>query len=301
MNSGLSKNPYAARMADFQGLLFNSIRPKQNLKHYDSVSFFSLLLGDQTVPFQEKLHELGFERRGKRKTVLELGCSNAHFLGEVAHAHPEAAFFGVDWKYKVLWKGAQFLSQFHLKNLVLLRGLAELAACYSGEQSLDEVWVLFPDPWAKKGQQKKRLINSAFLLSMSKALKPSGRILFKTDHPGYFQSVLALFGRNAEIAFDYDARKKQVDPTVASYSLKQNLVRQTETTEIAQNEIDNLLKHYELGLVSTDFHADITSKRLDPKTVGFLAETNTLFEKSFIREGLPIYFIEILTVPRSSA
>ncbi len=51
--------------------------------------------------------------------------------------------------------------------------------------SISEVHVLFPDPWPKARQQKRRVIQPAFLNLVDRVLEPKGVFRFVTDDDGY--------------------------------------------------------------------------------------------------------------------
>jgi tRNA (guanine-N7-)-methyltransferase len=58
--------------------------------------------------------------------------------------------------------------------------------------SVTEIHVLFPDPWPKKRHLDRRIIQPAFLQSVTRALIPGGRFRFATDHAEYFHSALPV-------------------------------------------------------------------------------------------------------------
>ena len=55
---------------------------------------------------------------------------------------------------------------------------------------LDEIWILFPDPWPKKKHNKRRLINDTFFKIVYSKLIFSGVIIIVTDSISYFISIL---------------------------------------------------------------------------------------------------------------
>lgn len=63
--------------------------------------------------------------------------------------------------------------------------------------TIDEIHILFPDPWPKARHHKRRLINQQFLEMAIRILKPTGRIVFVTDAEDYFASA-------KEIIKDFD-------------------------------------------------------------------------------------------------
>ena len=56
---------------------------------------------------------------------------------------------------------------------------------------LDEIWILFPDPWPKKKHNKRRLINNTFFTYVNSKLVIGGKIIIVTDSISYFISILS--------------------------------------------------------------------------------------------------------------
>lgn len=59
-------------------------------------------------------------------------------------------------------------------------------------ESVDEIHILFPDPWPKARHHKRRLISPLFLEMAYHLLKSTGRIVFVTDAADYFDSGKAM-------------------------------------------------------------------------------------------------------------
>ena len=57
---------------------------------------------------------------------------------------------------------------------------------------VDELQVLFPDPWHKKRHNKRRLVSPAFLDIAHAALKPGGQLLLATDWADYADQMREL-------------------------------------------------------------------------------------------------------------
>ncbi len=57
-------------------------------------------------------------------------------------------------------------------------------------QSLDRVFVLFPDPWPKRKHVKRRLVGTALLDELSRVMKPGAELRVGTDIGDYARTVL---------------------------------------------------------------------------------------------------------------
>ena len=58
------------------------------------------------------------------------------------------------------------------------------------DNSISEIWILFPDPWPKKKHYKRRLINYDFFLKIKKYLKKDSIIHIATDSRAYISEIL---------------------------------------------------------------------------------------------------------------
>ncbi len=57
---------------------------------------------------------------------------------------------------------------------------------------LDEVLVLFPDPWHKKRHHKRRLVNAAFGSMIASRLAVGGRLHLATDWEDYARHMIEV-------------------------------------------------------------------------------------------------------------
>lgn len=257
-------NPYKARLKEFSEFVFDE---------------------DDLTRMSGRWRGFFHARTGiePNRLVLEIGCSNAFFLGKLAQANPRDAFVGLDWKYKVLYKGAKRVESEKIANLSLIRGVAQKTLPVGfGARELDEIWVFFPDPWAKKAQLKHRLLQDAFFAECARVLKSGGKLHIKTDHPGYFQCIAALCGRKIAELPDYSV----ADPTERSRRARQMLMRTLAPEELPA-ESCAIANNYRLTFLALNYWND--QKR--PATL--FSETQTLFERGFVEQKLPIYYFEL--------
>ncbi len=131
--------------------------------------------------------------------VLEIGCGNGHFLTAYAAAHPGTVCLGIDLLLERIGKARRKRDRAGLANLHFLRCAADdFFAELPAAVRLQEIYVLFPDPWPKKRHHKNRLINPAFLDALAARAGPGSRLFFRTDYGPYFDeaaAVIAAHGR----------------------------------------------------------------------------------------------------------
>lgn len=130
-----------------------------------------------------------------RRLIFEIGCNNAELLAAVAAEHPTTAFIGIDWKARAIYGAAHRLAAAGLRNVALLHARAQDIRRLVGDGELDEIWIFHPEPLDNPRELPNRLIVEPFLLDVHHVLRAGGLLAIKTDHRGYFESIVELLGR----------------------------------------------------------------------------------------------------------
>jgi tRNA (guanine-N7-)-methyltransferase len=132
--------------------------------------------------------------------TLEIGFGNGEHLATLAAAHPERDYFGVE----VHRPGVGHLFMLAAtNNLTNIRASSHDAVEVLREQiapaALDEVLVLFPDPWHKKRHHKRRLIQPPFVQLIATRLAKGGVLRLATDWEAYAQQMLEVLSGAAPL------------------------------------------------------------------------------------------------------
>jgi len=123
---------------------------------------------------------------GRRAPLeVEIGSGKARFLIESAHANPSHDFLGLERSLSYYRLCRARLARAALPNVRILRADASLFVTALPPRSVHAFHVYFPDPWPKKRQRKRRLLDGVFLELMADALEPGGLLRIQTDHPDY--------------------------------------------------------------------------------------------------------------------
>ncbi len=136
-----------------------------------------------------------FESFDHTKTGLNIdfGCGAGNFIRDVAKKYPHTITLGVEIRYKRLVYAALKLKKHALQNAFLLQGKAQDIIHWLPKQSLQNIFVNFPDPWLKRRQQKNRMLQPAFLDALRPFAKDGARFYLKTDNLAYYQFTLESF------------------------------------------------------------------------------------------------------------
>ncbi len=134
-----------------------------------------------------------FGRRAPR--VLEIGFGNGEHLAHLAAGHPEQDFIGVEVHPPGVGQLLLRIEAAQLTNLRVSRHDAvEVLERQIAPDSLDQILVLFPDPWHKKRHHKRRLVSPAFGQLAASRLKAGGVLHLATDWEPYAQWMLEVLG-----------------------------------------------------------------------------------------------------------
>ena len=151
--------------------------------------------------------------------TLEIGFGNGETLAALADRQPARDFLGIEVHPPGVGHLLQLAAAAELANLRVSRHDAvEVLRDQLPPQSLDEVLVLFPDPWHKKRHHKRRLVNASFASLVASRLAVGGRLHLATDWEHYAQQMLEVLDaepllRNRAGAGQYVPRDAARAPT----------------------------------------------------------------------------------------
>lgn len=125
----------------------------------------------------------------KEKITLEIGCGHGHFLASYAARFPEKVCVGIDIIFHRIERGKLKQERAELNNLHFIKAEAmEFLGVLPKGVQIQEVFLLFPDPWPKRRHHKNRLLQDEFLTQLASKCVSRAPFYFRTDFDGYFQS-----------------------------------------------------------------------------------------------------------------
>jgi tRNA (guanine-N7-)-methyltransferase len=128
----------------------------------------------------------------EKPRILEIGPGRGDFLISLAREQPHIEIAAIEYKKKRFEKLKKRVGSF--PNVTLWQGDARLLVPeLFPEESLDEAYILFPDPWPKRRHGKHRLFQPTFVQSLATRLKQEGRIFIETDDRVYFDQIQRIF------------------------------------------------------------------------------------------------------------
>ncbi|RIW14582.1 tRNA (guanosine(46)-N7)-methyltransferase TrmB [Algoriphagus lacus] len=139
--------------------------------------------------------------------VVELACGRGEFTVGLGREYRDQNFIGVDIKGSRIWKGSSTATAEGITNVAFLRTQIQNLNQFFAEGEITELWITFPDPFPRDGDEKRRLTSPKFLEMYKPMIKPGGIVHFKTDNTGLFDYTLELVKSRQDIeviAFTHD-------------------------------------------------------------------------------------------------
>jgi len=132
-----------------------------------------------------------FGRRAPR--VVEIGFGNGENLAALATAHPDRDYLGIEVHRAGVGRLMLAAQAAQLTNVrIACHDAVEVIEQQLPRESLDEILILFPDPWHKKRHHKRRLIQPPFVELAVSRLKSGGVLRLATDWEPYAIQMLEV-------------------------------------------------------------------------------------------------------------
>ena len=155
---------------------------------------------------------------------LEIGFGGGEHLAWQAAANRDVCFLGAEHFINGIAGFLRYADQENLENVRLFQGDGRLLLEALPAQSLERVFLLFPDPWPKTRHHKRRFVQDDSLDRLATVLKAGGELRIATDHSGYLTWILAQVTRHPAFAWQAktagDWRRRPADWPATRYEEK---------------------------------------------------------------------------------
>ena len=137
----------------------------------------------------------------KTKVIMEIGSGMGEATAQIAKANPEVGYVAVEMHSPGLAALLILINQMELENIKLIREDATyLLANHIPDNSLDGIHLLFPDPWPKNRQHKRRMVQSEFIEMVGRKLRQGGFIHIATDWQPYADWIKVRFDKSGSFS-----------------------------------------------------------------------------------------------------
>jgi tRNA (guanine-N7-)-methyltransferase len=132
--------------------------------------------------------------------AVEIGFGNGSHLAALAASHPERDYLGIEVHPPGVGHLLRLLEQQGLTNVrVSADDAVQVLDAQVPSAALDEIHILFPDPWPKKRHHKRRLIQPTFTACLADRLKRGGLLKLATDWRAYADHMLEVLDACASL------------------------------------------------------------------------------------------------------
>jgi len=132
--------------------------------------------------------------------TIEIGFGNGDNLLRLAGAHPERDFLGIEVHRAGIGRLLLALEAQQLRNVrIVCHDAVEVLEAQVPPLSVQEILILFPDPWPKKRHHKRRLLQPAFAALAASRLAAGGQLRLATDWEPYAQHMLETLNAAATL------------------------------------------------------------------------------------------------------
>ena len=164
------------------------------------------------LPYQSSLLDLDAAYGRNAPKILEIGFGMGEGLAEIAAAHPENDYLGVEVHTPGVGALLKQLGERGLDNVrVIQHDAVEVLTHMLAPGSLAGVHVFFPDPWHKKRHNKRRLIQPPFVRLLAERIAPGGYLHLATDWEDYALQMLEVLSAEPGLANTADGFSARPD------------------------------------------------------------------------------------------
>lgn len=135
---------------------------------------------------------------------LEIGFGGGEHLAHRAAEQPDTGFIGVEPFVNSMAKMLAKVEAGGLRNIRLYDDDATQLLDWLPAASIDQIDLLYPDPWPKKKHWKRRFVSQVNLQRFHRVLKPGGTFCFASDIDTYVNWTLQHCVRHG--GFEWTAR-----------------------------------------------------------------------------------------------
>jgi tRNA (guanine-N7-)-methyltransferase len=124
---------------------------------------------------------------------LEIGFGMGMSLIKMAEGNPDNDYLGIEVHRPGVGSVLIKVHEKQLQNLKVINhdAVAVLQQAIP-ENSLDGIYLFFPDPWPKKKHHKRRIVQQGFVERVYRCLKPGGILHMATDWEDYALYMLQV-------------------------------------------------------------------------------------------------------------
>jgi len=132
-----------------------------------------------------------FQQDNPFPLYLEIGCSNGRWMLDFAKKYPKKNIVGVETRNKYVEALKDRIKDSELTNIMVIRANINTALSKLFDKGqLQDVFIMFPDPWYKKKHLKRRVVKDEFLEELYSIMNPGSLLHIATDKKEFAYEML---------------------------------------------------------------------------------------------------------------
>lgn len=158
-----------------------------------------------------------------KEVWFEIGFGGGEHLIAQAKANPDVLIIGAEPFFDGVAKALDGIIANNIGNVRLINDDARKYLEHFQDNSLDRIFIMFPDPWQKLRHRKRRLVNDAFALEITRLLKTAGKLRFATDWANYAETALLALTNNPALEWHAKTSKDWLVPPSDHFTTRYQL------------------------------------------------------------------------------
>jgi tRNA (guanine-N7-)-methyltransferase len=126
-----------------------------------------------------------------KRLWLEIGFGSGHHIIQLIEERrdQDITIIGCEPYINGAVKVLKYLEKQKSPNVFLKDADARPLLEVLPDQSIEKLYLLFPDPWPKKKHHKRRIVEEAFIHLVNQKLMTAGEFILATDHQNYSEWI----------------------------------------------------------------------------------------------------------------
>jgi tRNA (guanine-N7-)-methyltransferase len=151
---------------------------------------------------------------------LEIGFGGGEHLAHQAALHSDVTMIGAEAFLNGVAKALAHVESRGLGNVRIHYGDARALLDVLPDQSLARIYLLYPDPWPKERQKRRRFVSPDNLRSLHRVLMKGGSLLFASDVNDYVEWTRQHVAGHGGFGLSYDSSLPFADWQITRYEAK---------------------------------------------------------------------------------
>jgi tRNA (guanine-N7-)-methyltransferase len=140
-----------------------------------------------------------------RELWLEIGFGGGEHLRARAMENPDVGFVGCEPFINGVAKLLAGIEAAGSENIRISVDDANAVIAAAPTGAFSRIYLLYPDPWPKRRQHKRRFVSESSIAALARVLRPGGELRFATDIDDYAGWTLRRFLSCPEFAWPAEA------------------------------------------------------------------------------------------------